>query len=505
MMITAISIPPPAIISYQYPKANQVSFKRNLKTLEPKAIWSNFTTISKIYRESGHNEEISKYLSSRFKKAGFEVVQKKDGTICAARGINKAKTNAIILQAHMDIVSIAADGNSKKPIKMNLKDGWLYANERTLGADNGMGIASMLAIADDAKFKNYPLEMIITTDEETSMKGARKLVSKDFYGKYLINLDSEEHGVITKGCAGITEFKINEKIKMHTLESNNFEKISVNLSGAAGGHSASITPESLNPIKILISELKSSQYFKLISISGGERKNAVPRDAAAEILVPKTQTQNVINKLNADFEVLKKNTKAKNPDFTYSISSEEAKPGIKYIDSDFQLKMFNALDSIPATLLSKFKDTDSAKTSQNLGVLKVSNGKFYAEIIGRSSDVKERKDLQLKTSTILSELFDKPMSFNDSTPIWEPKTGSLLEDAAIKAYSETTAGNKPKIQVEHGGLESAIFVEKKPDLEQISIGPTIEDPHSIKEKVKVDTVSPFYNWLSKIIELLSKN
>lgn len=480
--------------------------------LETHKILSEFSEVSKIYRESGHNEEISKYLAKRLENANFKVTVKDDGTICAFRGLNKAKNNAVILQAHMDIVAISADGNPKKPIEMHIKNGWLYANNRTLGADNGIGLAVILALTNDTRFKNTPLEMIITTDEETGMDGARKLSSKDFYGKYLINLDSETFGHITKGCAGISQFNVSEKIKMTSLESDDFVKISVSLKGARGGHSAEVTENSLNPIKVLISLLNNTQGVHLVSFIGGERYNAIPRDANVEILVPKNKEQDVLKELSRNLDKIKNENEANNPDLSYAIYSEKAQKGTKYVDLVFQNKMLDALDSIPTGLLTVFEDNKCPKTSQNLGILKInSNGyesDFYSQIMGRSSDKKEANVLQDKTSSILSKLFGKQIFACDNTPIWQPAAYSKLEGAAIKAFTDVSSGHTlhlphpPTIAVEHGGLESAIFAEKKPDLEQISIGPTIEEPHSIHERMKVSTVLPFYEWLCEIIKLL---
>lgn len=496
-------IPPPqVIVAYAPENFHQISFKGDTKVVESHKIWSGFEEISNIYRESGHNKEISDYLKKRLQKSGFKVEQKEnDGTIVATRGLNQNHNNAVILQAHMDIVAISEDGNPKKPIQTHIKDGWLYANNRTLGADNGLGVAAILAIADDAKFKNYPLEMIITTDEETGMDGARKLNAKDFYGKYLINLDSEEYGNITKGCAGIAQFNVTENMKMNALESNDYKKISISLKGARGGHSAEITPDCLNPIKVLLSELKD-QDIKLISISGGERYNAIPRDAYAEFLIQKSKSEVFEKKLNTDLAQIKEEKLAKNPNFEYSISSEDAKSGIKYVDSEFQTRTFEALNAIPIGLLIKFEDNGCTKTSQNLGVLKISDGTFNTIIMGRSSDKKEKQELSEKTSAILSKFLGKQISLSDSTPIWQPQSESVLEKTAVKALFEVSDGQKAIVKVEHGGLESAIFTEKVPNLEQISIGPTIEEPHSIQERVKIDTVVPFYDWLCRILELL---
>lgn len=494
---------PPMPIAAVHKDVKQINFQGAQKLLESHKIWSNFGEISDIYRESGHNKQISLYLVKKLKKAGFVVkVKDGDGTICATRGLNSAQNNAVILQSHMDVVAISKDGDPKKPIKMHLKNGWLYANERTLGADNGIGMSAMITVAEDSKFKKYPLEMIFTTDEETGMNGARLLKPEDFHGKYLINLDSEEYGEIIKGCAGISQFSLKEKINTISLNESGYKKIKIHLTGARGGHSAEVTPESLNPIKILISEMKDIKGLKLVSLSGGERYNAVPRDASAEFLIPTDSEKQVKNKIEASFAEMKKQKLSNNRDLDYSIASQDAQLGTKYLESDFQQKMFQALAEIPSGLLTKFEDNGCNKTSQNLGIIKISDGNFEVEIMGRSSDKKEGQELQENTSKILSNLFEKQIKPVDTTPIWEPQKASILEDAAVKAYSNVSGGKKPITKIEHGGLESAIFMKTRPDIEQISIGPTIKEPHSIQERIKVGTVVPFYNWLTQILQLL---
>lgn len=496
--------PPPAIIAPVNKNNHQVNFKGDLKLLEHNKVWQNFVEISKIYRESGHMGEISEYIQKRMHKAGFEVRHiPNDGTVIATRGLNAQKDNAIILQSHMDIVGVSADKNSKKPIEFHEKDGYVYANDRTAGFDDGIGVADMLTIADDPKFEKYPLQMIFTTDEETGMDGANLLQSGDFHGKYLINLDSEKSNELVIGCAGIKEFEVKEPIPSEILTSGDYKKLTVSLGGASGGHSADIKPTSLNPIKTLISEFKAIDTIGLVSLKGGEVFNSVPTGARAEILVHKKDEEAVLKRLSEHLATLKEQKIASNPEFSYEISSEDASIGTQYIEPQFQEKLLGALDSVPVGLLSKFEDNGSSKTSQNLGVIDISGGQIKTTIMGRSSDEKERVDLEKRTEAILSDLFGKTIKTTDSTPIWQPRQGSLLQDAAIKAYSDVYGGKKPIVKVEHGGLETAVFVQKKPELDLVSIGPTIEAPHSVRERVKIDTIEPSYNWLERLIQILS--
>lgn len=488
-----------------YNNYNNVSFRGKLNIADPHRIFAYFQEISAIYRESGHNQEISNYLVKKFKSFGFqEVIQKPDGTVIAARNVNPEHTNARILQAHMDIVGISGDGNARKPIEMSIKDGWLYANDRTLGADNGIGLSEMLAIAEDPRYAKMPLQMIVTTDEETGMHGAMALKPEDFYGRYLINLDSESLGIVTKGCADGARYSVEETIKMVPLNRNGYEKISVSIADASGGHSAMVTADSLNPIKLLVSKFKDDKDIKVVSISGGERSNAVPRGAKIEFLVPAKKAPDTVASLNEYLANVQKTYGTTNPEMKCNVSSEAAPADIQYINSEFQSKMFHALDSLPVGVLTRYEDGLN-KTSQNLAILSAGGEKFSLNVMGRSSDQAESDSLREKTSSILSNLFGKRISIDQYRPIWKPKDSSLLQSAAVKAYSDTSAGSKASVEVCHGGLETGLFAQKRDDLDMISIGPTIEAPHSVNERLKIDTVYPSYNWLTKILELLPKN
>jgi dipeptidase D len=501
-MIPMIPNQPSAVIIEE--KFSNEEFKTQFKQLEKHKIWTNFAAISGIYRESGHNKEISEYLKYRFLKEGFMVDQKTDGTILAYRGLNTTQNNAIILQAHMDMVAISKNGDAKTPIKFKINDNWIYANERTLGADDGIGVAAILAIAEDERFKNYPLEMIITSDEETTMAGAKGLSAEDFKGKHLINLDSEEIGVITKGCAGMSAFKFDEKIKTHSLDSDNYTEITVKIDGARGGHSSTVNDKTLNPILVLLNEIKNIPDIKLASFSGGERFNAIPRDASATILAENKISEQVVWKLNSDLSVIKQNKTAENPDLNITITSKAALKSAKYIDTDFQKKLLNNLILVPSTLISTFCENNCAKTSQNFSILNINDSKIHIEIMGRSADKKEALELQEKTSDILSKIFEKPIKVSETNPIWEPKDTSKLQLIAINTYNKIT-NNNAKIQVEHGGLEPASFSQKMPELDQISIGPTLEEPHSIQERLEISTVMCFYDWLCAIIDSINNN
>ncbi|EKE03879.1 MAG: hypothetical protein ACD_20C00134G0006 [uncultured bacterium] len=510
-----------------------VAFKEALDGVEPRNVLKTFEEITKVYKESGQNKEISKYIAERLNKSGFEVnvkgpeAGKGQYTIVAARNVDKQKNNAIMLQAHMDIVGFSVDengkpdDNTKKPIVLqrvseqadgnniklieDKKGEWLKAKDRTLGADDGIGVALALEIAEDPKFKDLPLEIIFTTDEETGMYGAEALSPDDFHGKYLINLDSEDLGEITVGCAGVSQCQEKQDIPMVSLGDINHKKVTIELSGGNGGHSGvQIHEKHINPIKTVLSELADIPDIKLISVSGGSKFNAIPKGAKAEILVPNEKASNVVQQLNEKLNIAKQAHSETDPNLKVNVSTGKnpVSADTKVIDPEFQKKFLQIVGKEVQSKLITAYDNGTSKTSQNLGVLNLKDGSLEIQVCSRSSDEVEGEQLKQEISSQLSELLDKKVIVG-SSPIWQPKDNSMLRDMAAKTYEEISK-KQPKVGVTHGGLESAIFVEKVPGLETISVGPTVKEPHSERERLDLTSVKPFYEWMVKLIEGLKE-
>ncbi|MGD9581471.1 MAG: beta-Ala-His dipeptidase, partial [Vampirovibrionia bacterium] len=488
-----------------------ISFSGELKHLKPQRVWELFEEMTKIYRESGpsehsreNNKEISDYLVDKLANLGFEVEQVKDGAgkynVFAQRNLNKKADNAIILQGHMDMVCISDDKNPKKPIKLNIEDDILKANNRTLGADNGIGLALAIAIAEEPKFKDLPLQIICTVDEETGMYGAAAMKPEDIKGQYLINIDSEKFGEVTIGCAGMDTFKEIQPVKTVSISSDSYRKLSISLSNATGGHSGEdINKGRINPIKTMLSLLADVEGIKLISMAGGDKANSIPRDVSVELLVPESKAQFIKDEFDASLSNIKEQHKQYDPKLTVetSLSESNVSSDTQVIDSQFQNKLLSILGKQMHVGMKSVYDNGDTKTSQNIGIIDLKDGKIELQISMRSSDSKEIKEMHNKTCGQLSELLDKKVVPFNSSPIWEPKLASNLTKLAKQAYIELGAKN-PRVYTCHGGLENAQFAQKRPDIDQISIGPDIYDPHTVNERVTISSVDKIY----KFIELL---
>lgn len=494
-----------------------ISFAGELKNLKPQRVWELFEEMTKIYRESGpsetnreNNKEISAYLVDKLSKQGFEVEQVKDGSgkynIYANRNLNKGKNNAIILQGHMDIVAISDDKNPKKPIKLNIEGDILRANNRTLGADNGIGLAIALAIAEEPKFKDLPLQIICTVDEETGMYGAAAMKPEDIKGHYLINIDSEKYGEVTIGCAGMDTFKEIQPVKMNPIGDDNHKRVTIELLNATGGHSGEdINKGRVNPIKSMLSELADIKDIKLISITGGDKANSIPREVIVEMLIPEAKADDITTKLSDSLNNIKDKQAKADPDLEVKINTESsnAPPKTKVVDKEFQDKLLTILGEEMHVGMKSVYENGDTKTSQNIGIINLQNGQITLEISMRSSDSDEIKEMHNKTCAQLSKLLDKKVVPNNSSPIWEPKLSSNLTKIARQAYIELGEKN-PRVYTCHGGLENAQFAQKRPDIDQISIGPDIFDPHTVKERITISSVDKVYKFMEALLEKIQQ-
>lgn len=517
-----------------------IAFNGQLSNLNPQKVWDIFEDITKIYRESGpsdtsreNNKEISNYLLNRLQKAGFEVEQTKDGdgkyNIIATRNVDKLNKNAIMLQAHLDMVCISDNKDPKKPIQLIQEGDFLKANNRTLGADNGLGLAIMIAIAEDPKFKDLPLEMIATVDEETGMFGARATDPAKLYGQYLINIDSEKLGEVTVGCAGINTFNEHKKISMVPIGDNKHKKITLAIKDAQGGHSGEdINKGRLNPIRAAVSALNDISDVNLISLSGGEKHNSIPKEVTVEMLVPESNADQVTKQLGESLNTVKEQYKESEPNLKYnlSISKGDASSSTLVVDKEFQNKFLKILGKDLQVGLKTVYENKDSKTSQNLGIvnLNVEKGGFIKRLLNnlisriktflhikqqrelelnvmmRSADPEEKQDQFTKTSEQLSELLGAGHKIvSDSSPIWTPEYNSNLAKLADETFKKLGI-SKSEQKTCHGGLENAMWAVKNPQIKQISVGPDIFEPHTIQEKVKISSVEKFYTFMEKFLQ-----
>ena len=479
------------------------------KGIYPENVLGFFEEISKIPRGSGKEKQISDWLVKFAKDRNLEVHQDAFNNVIikkeATKGYEKYET--LILQGHMDIVweknkDVDFDFE-KEGIKLKIEDGYLKAQGTTLGADNGIAIAYGLAILDSNEIAHPKLEVLITTDEEVAMTGAENLDMSLLEGKKMINLDTEEVGKIYVSSAGGATIKLRTKVE--TIDLENDDKVYlIEITGLQGGHSGAEIHLNLgNSIKILSESLKhlNIKYdFELIEIDGGNKDNAIPREAHAYIATKSDLKE--LDELLASYIEVKKTEFKNEPSLKYSIK-EVNKNGLRKIsvrDTKKLIALYNEFPHGVRTMSKEIKDL--VQTSLNFGVLKTEvegNEKvFRINSLLRSSKIKELDELQ----DYLIELGEKYETYGEKVPSfypWEYKEDSTLRKLSERVYKDKY-GKEIEIKAIHAGLECGLFVNKMHDLDVISFGPDIFGAHTPDERMGLESVKITWDYLLEILK-----
>ncbi len=474
-------------------------------SLLPASVWKYFHEICQIPRPSKKEEKIIEYLLNFAKEQDLKSKKDKAGNIVIKKSATKGFESLpiIVLQSHMDMVcekniEIKHDFN-KDPIQAYIDGEWVKARGTTLGADDGIGMAVQLALLAADDIKHGPLECLFTVDEETGLTGAFNLEADMFEGKILINLDSEDEGEIFIGCAGGIDTLGTFNIETEKPPKNSFAFI-VKVSGLKGGHSGDDIHLGLaNANKILIRFIKEASRklsIKIVNINGGNLRNAIAREADALCVVPSGKKENLavllnnfIADLEEEFGMIETNMKIKieSADFPETVFSES-----------FQNKLVNTLYAMPHGVISMSKTMPGlVETSTNLASIKTENNKVIVATSQRSSLESGKKDISSMVESVFL-LGKANVDQANEYPGWTPKPSSNILKIAKQTYSKIFKQHA-KVRAIHAGLECGLFLNKYPNLDMISIGPTIKGAHSPDERLKIDTVKKFWDFLLEIL------
>jgi len=477
-----------------------------IEDLEPKLVWKHFDEVRKIPRCSKHEEKIRGYILDFAKKQGLKTKTDKIGNVVilkpASNGMEKKPT--VILQGHMDMVceknSDVKFDFTKDPIQLKRNGDILTADGTTLGADNGIGIAMGLSLLEEKTLKHGPIEALFTIDEETGLTGAFAMESNMLTGKIMLNLDSEDFGVLTVGCAGGGDSKIELPIKTRPI-GGNLDSMIVKVSGLRGGHSGvDIHEQRGNAIKLLARMLwkasKSHEFF-ISDIKGGDKHNAIPREVTAKVSINKADK----NKFISDLKVEEKNIfeEIKPIDPKFKMDMETAGQPDKVFDKDSQVKLLNLLHGLPHGISKMSYDIPGlVETSTNLAVVSIKENMAFLHMSSRSSIKSALQDMRDRIYAIAT-LSGAKVTEETPYPGWKPNLDSKILKLSKKIFKDMY-GNEPKVEAIHAGLECGIVGEKFPGMDMISIGPTLKNPHSPEEQLHISTVDKFYKYVQKILE-----
>jgi len=477
-----------------------------LDGLKPKLVWKHFDEIRKIPRCSKHEEKICAYIQKFAEKQGLGSQSDKAGNIIirkpASAGMEQKPI--IVLQGHVDMVcekNTDVDHDfSKDPIKLKRKGDILTADGTSLGADNGIGVAISLAILEDTTLKHGPLEALFTIDEETGLTGAFSLEPDMLHGRIMLNLDSEDFGVVTVGCAGGGDSTIHLPISTQPINGN-LVSTQIKVAGLRGGHSGVDAHEQRgNAIKLLTRMLwKASQHydFFLSEIKGGDKHNAIPREAYAKLSLNKQEKESLHKLLTEESKAILGEIKPIDPNFMYEMT-EIAKLS-KAFDTTSQKNVLDVLHGLPHGVDKWSYDIpDLVETSTNLATVSTNNKDITIGLSSRSSIKSALQDFRDRIHAI-AELSGAKVSEGTPYPGWKPNLDSPILKLSKKIFKEMYH-EEPKVEAIHAGLECGIIGEKFPGMDMISIGPTIKYPHSPEEQVHISTVDKFYDYVLRILK-----
>lgn len=478
---------------------------------KPNFVWHYFEELSKIPRPSGMEEKASQFVADIAKKHNLQYKKDKVGNVVIllppSKGFEKSPT--VILQGHLDMVCEKNSGTkhdfTKDPIKLKVQGDIVKADGTTLGADNGIGVAMALALIDDKEAKHGPLELLFTIDEERGLKGANSL-SKDFVkGKMLINLDTEEEGAIYIGCAGGTDTVLTLNVSREAQVKGSVYLIKV--TGLRGGHSGSDIHEGRgNANQILVRVLRTIQSkgidYGILSIKGGSKRNAIPREAFASICMdPKNlpAVSQIIKDLNALMKI-----ELRNVDEGIKIEIEKTqKAEFKPLSERSKKKALDLLFSIPHGVISYDKEIPGlVETSTNFAIIETEEKKISI-ITSQRSNLTPRMEWAAERLRVLGALAGAKAASSGTYHGWTPNLKSKLLLQAKKTYKKLT-GKEPIAKAIHAGLECGLFGEKFDGLDMISIGPTIKNAHSPDESVSISSVDRTYKFLKELLKDLAK-
>ena len=477
-----------------------------IRDLEPKATWKYFDQICQVPHPSKKEEKIIAFLMNWAKENNIEAKKDKIGNILmmkpATAGMENRKT--VILQSHMDMVceknnDVDFDFDNDA-IQAYIDGDWVKAKGTTLGADDGIGVAAQMDVLTATDIKHGAIECLFTVDEETGLTGAFELKPGFLSGDILINLDSEDEGEIFIGCAGGIDTIAEFDYKKENV-GGNFKFFRIDIKGLRGGHSGDEIDKGLgNSNKILNRILfHSSNNFglRLNIFDGGNLRNAIPREAFAEFVIPTDMLNNFTNYFNQIASDIKAELSVK--ESKLEIILTETKDINNVIDLDTQNNLFQALYACPHGVIAMSPSMENmVSTSTNLASVKFKNDIIEVTTSQRSDTESLKTDIANMVKSVF-DLAGAKATQGDGYPGWSPNPNSEILKVAEQSY-ERLFGNKPLVRSIHAGLECGLFLEKYPNLDMISIGPTLRDVHSPDEKILIPTVVKFRKHLVDILE-----
>lgn len=477
-----------------------------LSGLEPASLWKNFEAICSIAHPSGKEEKLRNYILNFAKNLGLETYVDEVGNLIVRKPATKGKENVkgVILQGHIDMVPQKNNDTKhdfdKDPIIPRIEGEWVFATGTTLGADNGIGVAAAMAVLESKTLEHGPIECLFTIDEETGMTGAFGLKPNVLKGSILMNLDSEDESELYIGCAG--GMNVSAQFK-YTLEATPAAMVALKISvtGLKGGHSGmDINLGRGNSNKIITRLLwNATKMFglRIAGIEGGSLRNAIPREAFADVVIPSVKLSAFTDYFNKFESIVKNELASTEPDL--KIEFEKTNLPVKVIDLNTQNQLLKAIYGCPNGVIAMCADMPGlVETSTNLAIIKFEKDFITVESLLRSSVDSSKDDLAEMVENVFT-LAGATVEKSGTYPGWKPNVKSEILSISKSVYKKLN-GQEPDVKAIHAGLECGLFGMVYKEWDMISFGPTIRHPHSPDEKLKIASVGKFWKFLTELLK-----
>lgn len=473
--------------------------------LDPQCIWKNFYALTQVPRPSGHLEKIQQFLLDFGKQVGVEAFKDPAENIVFRKPATPGMENrkGVILQAHMDMVPQKTPDSPHNfetdAIQPWIDGEWVKATNTTLGADNGLGVAAIMSVMEDKSLVHGPVEALITADEETHMVGVNNLPSGELHGDILLNLDTELWGEFVIGSAGGVD--VTATLDYQEVDTDPTDvAVKVTLQGLRGGHSGLEIQEGRgNANKMMVRFVREAieeTEARLASWHGGNMRNAIPFKAEVVLTLPKENVE-ALKELAADwltdfqeeYAPIEKNIQ---------LTVEEVATPAKQVPVELQDNLINVIYACHNGVFRMIPHyLDVVETSSNLAIIDIAEGKTAMKILVRSSR-EDMKENLVKTLESCFNMAGMKVEATGDYAGWDPNPDSEILGLLLKEYKELF-GKDGVVQVVHAGLECSVILGKYPHLDVVSLGPTLESPHTTTERALISTVEPFWQLLKKTL------
>lgn len=481
---------------------------QEVRGLEPKSLWNKFADLNAVPRPSKKEERVIEFMMNFGKSLGLETIKDEVGNVIIKKPATKGLENrkVVVMQSHLDMVHQKNNDTvfdfDTQGIDMYVEDGWVRARGTTLGADNGLGVAAIMAILESNEIPHPAIEALFTIDEETGMTGAKGLQGGMLEGEILLNLDTEEDDEIDIGCAGGVDVTASaEYDEEDTPEGSIGYRITVK--GLNGGHSGMDIHKGLGNANKIMNRLLFDAFdnfgLQISKIKGGSLRNAIPRESVAEVIIANTFDEAFVFDMTSIVDEIKAELHTVDPNFEVVFEKLEAADTPKKVMPSmaqyfFVRSMYTAHNGV-FRMSPDFDDLVEA--SNNIAKVDLGEGKLVVKCLTRSSVESSKFDVANSLRSAF-ELMGCEVEFSGSYPGWTPNSESEILDVLVDIY-EKQVGEKPNVVACHAGLECGILGTNYPDMDMISFGPTIRGAHSPVERANIASVQKFWKFLLEIL------